>query len=38
MFLRLALMSGYGITDCGVKWGRCAVERGLSSDFCSSNN
>ena len=24
---------GYGITDCGVKWGECPVGRGLSADL-----
>ena len=24
---------GYGIADCGVKWGECPVGRGLSADF-----
>ena len=24
---------GYGITDCGVKWGECPVGRGLSVDL-----
>ena len=24
---------GYGITDCGIKWGECPVGRGLSVDL-----
>ena len=26
-------MGGYGIADCGVKWGECPVGRGLSVDL-----
>ena len=33
VYLRLTLMGGYGITDCGIKWGECPVGRGLSVDL-----
>ena len=25
------LDEGYGVTDCGIKWGECSVARGLSA-------
>ena len=33
VFLRLALIGGCRVTDCGLKWGKCSVGRCLSSDF-----
>ena len=33
VFLCSALIGGYRITDCGLKWGKCPVGRGLPSDF-----